>query len=94
MRFGINHPVCWTLKKDKYVMFNKEESLYTASSLWSDEMCILLYFLCLQELSTRVYHYNIYKTHNDQKQHKKAIFKTLVILKHIVTEAVHRDIYY
>ena len=95
LRFGINHPVCWTYKNNEYIMINKEESIHMNPHEWSDELCSLLFFLCIQELSTRVHHYEIYykKTKKHNYGHYKAIIKTLFILRYIVTEAKKRNIY-
>ena len=96
LRFGINHPVCWTHKNDDLTMINKEESLHMNPHEWTDELCVLLFFLCIQELSTRTYHYKLYykKTNKNNHGHFKAIVKTLFVLRYIVNEAKKRDIYY
>ena len=91
LRFGINHPVYWTIQNGEYTMITKDASLYYIPHEWTDEMCILLYFLAIQELSTRSYHLKKYKY---CRSHQKAIIKTLFILRYIVVEAKRRDIYY
>lgn len=92
LRFGINHPMCWMYKNGEYQMISKDESLFIPRNEWSDELCYLLFFLAIQELSTRVYHYKRYK--NKDRGHYKAIIKSLFMLRSIVEEAKRRDIYY
>lgn len=96
LRFGINHPVCWTYRDGEYTMINKDESLYTSPKDWTDEMCYFLFFLCIQELSTRVENYKLYynRTKKHNYGHHKAIIKTLFILRFIVAEIKSRNLYY
>jgi hypothetical protein len=96
LRFGINHPVCWTYRNGEYTMITKDDSIYSSPNEWSDKQCIFLFFLCLQELSTRIYHYDYYKNrgYKNNKGHYKAIIKTMFILQYIANEAKKRDIYY
>lgn len=92
LRYGINHPVCWAYTNGEYAMVSKEFVFYTNPSEWTDEQCILLFFVCIQEISTRIYHYNKYK--HKSYGHYKAIFTCIIILKIIVKEAKKRNIYY
>jgi hypothetical protein len=96
LRFGINHPVCWVYRQGEYTMITKDEMLYTPSTQWSDELCYFLFFLCIQELSTRVYNYKLYykKTKKHNNSHYKAIIRTLFMLRIVVNEAKSRNLYY
>lgn len=96
LRFGINHPTCWVYRNGEYTMINKEESLLIPPNEWNNDLCYFLFFLTLQELSTRVNNYKKYtnKYKKTSYGHFKAIIKTLFILRMIVAEAKRRNIYF
>lgn len=87
-RFGINHPVYFSSYYNDYILLNKDVN----PNDFNDEICGILFFLCIQELSTRVFNYEKYK-HKDYA-HLKAIVKTLFILRKIIQELKKRHIYY
>ena len=96
LRFGINHPTCWIYRDGEYTMISKEESLLIPPNEWDDDLCYYLFFLALQELSTRVYNYKKYtqKYNKSSYGHYKAIIKTLFVLRIIVAEAKRRNLYF
>jgi hypothetical protein len=92
LRFGINHPIAW-IYDNEFNMITKDATYYTHPSLWSDELCYILFFLCIQELSRRNESLRIHKKSNN-KSHQKAIITTLFVLHTIVAEAKRRNLYF